>query len=167
MRGTVPAGTESGCPLRHRSSEPEARPPARRSAGIVQPVTAPPDPGLPATLVWAVRLLLLEAAGLAALTAYLIYLDLTAGEAGVAVAVALTVLAALAAVVVAALGRALARRAKGARGPAVVVQLMVIATGGFLLQTGPAWLGLLVMALGAGVGVLLVLPPSTRALGLD
>ena len=125
------------------------------------------DNALPATLAWAVRLIFLEAAGLAALTAYLIYLDLTADETSVIVAVVLTVLTALGAVIVAIVGRALARLARGARGPAIVVQLFVIAAGGFLLQTGPSWLGLLLMVLAAGAGLLIVLPPSTRALGLD
>jgi hypothetical protein len=129
-------------------------------------VTAP-DHAAPATLAWAVRLLSLEAIGLAALTGYLIYLDLTAHETRVVVAVALTVFTALGAVVVAIVARALARLARGARGPAVVVQLFVIASGGFLLQTGPLWLGLVLMALGLAIGVLVVLPPSTRALGLD
>jgi hypothetical protein len=129
-------------------------------------VTAP-DTGVPATLAWAVRLLFLEAAGLAALTAYLIYLDLTAERTSVAVAIALTVLTALGAVCVAIVGRALARLARGARGPAIVVQLFVLAAGGFLVQIGPLWLGLLLLALGVAVGLLIVLPPSTRALGLD
>jgi hypothetical protein len=114
-----------------------------------------------------VRLLFLEAAGLAALTAYLIYLDLTAEQTSVAVAIALTVLTALGAVCVAIVGRALARLARGARGPAIVVQLFVLAAGGFLVQIGPLWLGLLLLALGVAVGLLIVLPPSTRALGLD
>jgi chromate transport protein ChrA len=114
-----------------------------------------------------VRLLFVEAAGLAALTAYLIYLDLTAERTSVAVAIALTVLTALGAVCVAIVGRALARLARGARGPAIVVQLFVLAAGGFLAQIGPLWLGLLLLALGVAVGLLIVLPPSTRALGLD
>lgn len=128
-----------------------------------------PDRVLPATLAWAVRLLFLEAAGLAALTAYLLFLDLTSVTVSVVVVVAvvLTVLTALGAAAVAVVARALGRAARGARGPAIVVQLFGIAGGGFLLQTGPAWLGLLLMALGGAVGLLVVLPPSTRALGLD
>jgi hypothetical protein len=139
---------------------------ARYGARVTAPDPVSPAT-VPATLVWAVRLLLLEAAGLAGLTAYLIYLDLTADAQSVAVAVALTVLSALGAAVVVVVGRALARLARGARGPAIVVQLFVIAAGGFLLQTGPPWLGLVLMALGLAVGLLIVLPPSTRALGLD
>jgi hypothetical protein len=42
----------------------------------------------------------------------------------------------------------------------------VIASGGFLLQTGPAWLGLILMILGVAIGVLIVLPASTKALGV-
>ena len=125
-----------------------------------------PDSVAPATLVWAVWLLVLEFAGLVVLTGYLIFLDLTADTGSVPVAIALTVLAAIGAAFVFFVLRALRRLAAGARGPAIVIQLMVIATGGFLLQTGPAWLGLVLMALGVLVGLLIVLPPSTRALGV-
>ena len=121
----------------------------------------------PATLVWAVRLLFAEAVALVVLTAYLLVLDFTAEAGSIAVAVALTVFAAVAAVAVVFVARALARRASHARGPAIVVQLFVIASGGFLLQTGTAWIGALLMVLGVGVGLLCVLPPTTRALGLD
>lgn len=120
-----------------------------------------------ATLLWAVRLLFAEAAGLAVLTAYLLVLDLTAHAESVTLAIALTVFAAVGVVFVYLVARALGRRAAGARGPAIVVQLMVIASGGFLLQTGPAWGGLVLIALGALVGLLIVLPSSTRALGVD
>jgi hypothetical protein len=121
----------------------------------------------PTTLVWAVRLLFAEAVGLAALTAYLIVLDLTADAESVPVAIALTVLAAIGVAFVYFVARALAGRRSGARGPAIVIQLMVIASGGFLLQTGPLWGGLVLMVLGVLVGLLIVLPASTRALGVD
>ena len=121
----------------------------------------------PTTLVWAVRLLYLEFAALAALTAYLIVLDLTSEDVQVAMAVALTVLTALGAAAVFFVARGLSRRVRGARGPAIVVQLFTIAAGGFLLQVGPLWLGLVLMALGVVIGLLVVLPSSTRALGID
>ncbi|MEV4641554.1 hypothetical protein AB0J80_29840 [Actinoplanes sp. NPDC049548] len=127
----------------------------------------PPDVRSPATLAWAVRLLFAESAGLAVLTAYLVYLDLTAEAGSIAVAISLTVLAAIGAGTVFLVARALARRSARARGPAIVVQLFVIATGGFLLQTGPAWAGVAMMVLGVGVAVLCLLPPTTTALGLD
>jgi hypothetical protein len=122
---------------------------------------------IPATLLAAVWLLYLECAGLAGLTVYLVVLDLTTGDLQVAMAVALTVLAALAAATVFLVARGLRRLSVRARGPAIVVQLFVIAAGGFLVQVHPLWLGLLLMALGALAGVLIVLPPSTRALGVD
>jgi uncharacterized membrane protein len=125
------------------------------------------DSPTPASLAWAVRLLLLEGAGLAALTAYLVIRLLTTENVQVGVAVALIVRAALAAAAVVVVARTLARRRPGARGPAIMVQLLVIASGGFLLQTGPGWLGVLLMALGLAVGLLIVLPSSTRALGVD
>jgi hypothetical protein len=126
-----------------------------------------PDSVAPATLIWAVRLLYLQAVALTGLTAYLIYLDLTADTGSVGPAIGLTVFAAVGVVFVVLVARALSRRRLGARGPAVVIQLMVIATGGFLVQTGPAWLGVALLILGAVVGVLIVLPASTRALGVD
>lgn len=119
----------------------------------------------PLTLVAAVWLMFAEAVGLAVLTAYLIVLDFTADAASVPLAIALTVSAAIGVAFVYIVARALARRRLGARGPAVLIQLMVIASGGFLLQTGPVWGGIVLMLLGALVGLLTVLPPSTRALG--
>jgi hypothetical protein len=121
----------------------------------------------PATLLWAVWLLYLQSAGLAGLTVYLLVLDLTSGDVQVGMAAALTVLAALGAVSVFYVGRALGRLRAGARGPAIVVQLFVIAAGGFLIQVHPLWLGVLMMALGVLTGLLIVLPASTRALGVD
>jgi hypothetical protein len=121
----------------------------------------------PPTLLWAVRLLYLQCAALAGLTVYLVVLDLTSDDVQVGVALALTVLVALAAVSVFYVARALGRLRAGARGPAIVVQLFVIAAGGFLIQVDPLWLGVVMMALGVLTGLLIVLPPSTRALGVD
>jgi hypothetical protein len=121
----------------------------------------------PATLLWAVRLLYLESAGLVGLTVYLLVLDLTSDDVQIGVAAALTVLAALAAVSVFFVARALDRLAAGARGPSIVVQLFTIAAGGFLIQVHPLWLGVVLMVLAVLTGVLIVLPPSTRALGVD
>jgi hypothetical protein len=120
-----------------------------------------------ATLLWAVRLLFAEAAGLAVLTAYLLVQDVMGNAESVPVAIALTVMAAIGVVFVYLVARALGRRSAGARGPAVFIQLMIIASGGFLLQVGPAWAGLLLIALAVLVGLLIVLPSSTRALGVD
>lgn len=121
----------------------------------------------PATLVWAVRLLYLQCAGLAGLTVWLVILTVTSTLDAVGVAVALIVLAALGAASVFLVARALGRRAVHARGPAIVVQLFVIAAGGFLVQVHPLWLGVTLLVFGVLVGVLVVLPPTTRALGVD
>ncbi len=121
----------------------------------------------PATLVWAVRLLFAEAVALVVLAGYLLVLDFTGDLTSLTVAIALTGFVVVAAVVVVLVARALARRSSHARGPAIVVQLFVIASGGFVLQTGTAWIGALLMAFGIGVGLLCVVPPTTRALGLD
>jgi hypothetical protein len=121
----------------------------------------------PATLVWAVRLLYLQCAGLAGLTVWLMIVTVTSTLDAVAVAIALIVLAAVGAVSVFFVARALGRRAVHARGPAIVVQLFVIAAGGFLVQVHPLWLGLVLLAWGVLTGVLVVLPPTTRALGVD
>lgn len=120
-----------------------------------------------ASLDWGVRLLYLQSVGMAGLTAYLIVLDLTAARADLGVAASLTVMAALAAVVIFFVARALGRRKVRARGPAVVVQLFTLATGGFLIQVGPLWLGVLLLGLAAITAVLLLLPGSSRALGVD
>ena len=119
------------------------------------------------TLVWGVRLLYLQSAGLAALTAYLIVLDLTRDDVVVAIAASLTVMAALAALAVFAVARALGRRKVRARGPAVVVQLFLLATGGFLVQYGTLWAGVALLILGAVTAALILVPPSSRALGVD
>lgn len=121
----------------------------------------------PASLTWAVRLLWLESAALAGLTAYLLVLDVVSRHINLGMAAALTVLAAVAAVSVFYVGKALGRLAAGARGPAIVVQLFGIAAGGFLIQVHPVWLGVVIIVLAVVTGLLIVLPASTRALGVD
>ncbi|MFC3991755.1 hypothetical protein [Actinoplanes siamensis] len=120
-----------------------------------------------ASLDWAVRSLYLQSVGLAGLTAYLMILDLTSGGVDAGVAISLTVMAALAAGAVFLVARALGRRKVRARGPAVVVQLFLLATGGFLVQVGPLWLGVVLLIFAAVTAVLVLLPASGRALGVD
>lgn len=120
----------------------------------------------PATLRAAAGLVLLEAAGVAAVTAYLLWQDLTSKATDVRIAIGVTLFALLAVVVLAAVGRALARRRSGARGPAVVLQLMVMVVGYYMVQGGLTWAGAVLIALGLITGGLIVSPPTTRALGL-
>ncbi|MEH1123568.1 hypothetical protein V6V89_03735 [Micromonospora sp. CPCC 206061] len=124
------------------------------------------SPSLPRALRWAVWLLTGEAAVLALITAYLVYEDLTATATSLAGALIVTGFAATGALLVFLLARALAARRSGARGPAIVVQLMFLPVGYFMIQGGLAWLGVPVLALALLVGGLLVSPSTTKALGL-
>ncbi|MDG4823058.1 hypothetical protein O7635_14480 [Asanoa sp. WMMD1127] len=125
----------------------------------------PAEPA-PTTLRAAVWLLFAEGAGMVGLTAYLAYELLTADAVGLASAAMLTVFAALGAVALFLLGRTLGQGRAGARGPAIVLQLMLCAVGYYMIQGGLAWLGFLLIALGLGVCGLLLAPASTRALGV-
>ncbi|MET8043565.1 hypothetical protein ABZU25_22210 [Micromonospora sp. NPDC005215] len=136
------------------------------SPGIVARVTIDSAP-FPVTLRWAVRLLWAEAAVVGLIAAWLVWADLTASTTDLASALLVTVFAIGAAVVLWALGRALSRRRAGARAPAIVLQLMLLPIGWFMIQGGLGWLGVPLMALGLGVGWLLVSPPTTRALGFE
>lgn len=124
------------------------------------------SPSLPGALRWAVWLLIGEAAVLALLTAFLVYEDLTATATSMAGALIVTGFAAVGALLVFLLARALAARKAGARGPAIVVQLMFLPVGYFMIQGGLAWVGVPVIALALLVGGLLVSPSTTKALGL-
>jgi hypothetical protein len=127
---------------------------------------APPDTA-PATLLLAVTLLRVQAAGLAVVTAYLIYQDVIGEATSLGVAIALTCFAALAAAGVALLARALARRSSAARGPAIVVQLMLLVVSYYMLQADLLGVAVPLITLALVTGVALLAPPTTRALGLD
>ncbi len=127
------------------------------------PVGVTPNPS---TLRAAVALILLEAAGAALLTAYLAWRDLTGAARDIGVAIGVTLFALLATVVLASVGRALARRRSGARGPAVVLQLMIMVVGYYMAQSPLTGAGIALIALGLVTGGLIVSPPTTRALGL-
>jgi hypothetical protein len=124
------------------------------------------SPALPSTLRWAVWLLIGEAAVVALVAAYLVYEDLTGTANDIVVALVVTLFAIGGAALLFLLARALGRRRGGARGPAVVLQLMLLPIGYFMIQGGLAWAGVPIIAVAATVGVLLVTPSSTKALGL-
>jgi hypothetical protein len=121
----------------------------------------------PITLRVAVWLIRLEAVAAGVVTAYLVWQDLTVRTADLAAAIGVTVFALLAVAVLGTVGHALARRRAGARGPAVVLQLMVIVIGYYMTQGGLTWPGVVLIVLGLITGGLVVSPPTTRALGLD
>jgi hypothetical protein len=120
----------------------------------------------PATLRWAIWLLLAEAVALGLLTLYLGYEVLTSTAADLTSALLITAFAALGALVLVLIARALGNLRPAARAPAIVLQLMLLPVGYYMIGGGLAWLGVPLMALGIGVSVLLVSPPTTRALGL-
>ena len=114
-----------------------------------------------ATLVWAVRLLAAEAAALFLLVIFLAYEGLTAAAGSAPGALAVTLYAALMAALMGGLGWMLWRRRAWARGPAIVLQLLLVPIG-YTMVSGGLWLGLVVMAVGlCGAGTLLA--PATRA----
>lgn len=120
----------------------------------------------PATLRWAVRLLLLEGAGLAALTLFFVYLDLTASWTAAKMALSSTGYLALMTVLFIAIGVALHRRRRWARGPGIVTQMLQMPIGWTMLTHGAPWLGGPLFALGLA-GAILLFAPSTRiALGV-
>ena len=124
------------------------------------------SPTLPGTLRWAVWLLMGEAAAVALVAAYLVYEDLTGTANNLGVALMVTAFAAAGAALLFVLARALASCRAGARGPAIVLQLMLLPIGYFMIQGGLAWAGVPIIAIAVAVGALLVTPRSTKALGL-
>jgi hypothetical protein len=124
------------------------------------PPTAP-------TLRLAVALLAVQAAALAVVVGVLIYEDLTKTPTSTRGALLVTLFAVIMTGVLAGLAWALHRRRRWARGPAIVLQLLLIPIGFTMASGGAAWLGAPAILLGlAGAGALLA--PATRAaLGMN
>lgn len=139
---------------------------ATAGSGIVAGVSDKPFEPAPSTLRGAVWLLFAEAAGLAVITLYLAYEDLTADASDLASALFLTLFAALGAAALFLLGRTLSRGKAGARAPAIVLQLMLLPVGYYMIQGDLAWLGVPLIALGLLVCGLLLAPASSKALGV-
>jgi hypothetical protein len=135
-----------------------------RSGSGGHPAPSTPEPPEPAagTLRWAIVVLTAETVALAALVAFLLYADLTAPADNVRGAVGVTLYPAVIAAVLGFLTLSLHRRRAWARGPAVVLNLLMLPIGYSLTVGGLPWLGLPVMAVGVcGAGLLVA--PSTRA----
>ena len=112
-------------------------------------------------------LVLVQAAGLALLTLFLVYLDLTAKSATVAMALSTTAYVALMTAAFAFVGISLARRKRWARGPAIVIELLQVPIGYTMLTNGLPAVGAPVLILGLlGAGVLLA-PATRKEIGLD
>jgi hypothetical protein len=127
----------------------------------VTPSTGP----APATLRGAVALLLAEAVAVAVVAGFLGYEDATSSGIG-SQAVAVTGFAVVMAIVPGVLGWSLARRRAWARGPAVVLELMLLPIGWYMVAGGLAWLGVPVFILGLLGAGLLVMPATREALGV-
>lgn len=114
------------------------------------------------TLRWAVRLLVLETAALVALLVFLVYVDLTSRAQSLTQALGLTLYIAVLAGLLGLFTWSLWRRRRWARGPAVVLNLLLLPIGYTMAGSGLAWLGVPVMVVGiCGAGLLVA--PSTRA----
>ncbi|NJC66695.1 hypothetical protein HC028_19600 [Planosporangium flavigriseum] len=111
-------------------------------------------------------MLLAQAVVVALIVAFLVYKDITARVVVLRDALIVTGFTVLVAVVLAALGWALSRRRAWARGPAVVMELMLLPIGWFMISGGLAWLGVPVLALGLVGAGLLVAPATREALGV-
>jgi hypothetical protein len=125
----------------------------------------PAEPGS-RTLRWAVVLLAIQTVGLVAIVGWLSYADLASPSQSTASAVGLTVFVALWAALLGGLAWALWRLRSWARGPAIVLELLLVPIGYSMASNGLPWVGVPVLLLGlTGAGLLLA--PSTRAaLGL-
>jgi hypothetical protein len=150
MAGTVPRGYRSN---RYR----------RRT---VTDVTDRPGP-TPGSLRWAVRLVTAEAVAVTLVFGYVVYL--TARATGTVPAEHAVLVVGFAAVMAGLLwlfGWALSRRQGWARGPAVVLELMLLPIGYFMVAAGLLWAGIPICALGLVGAGLLVAPTTREALGV-
>jgi hypothetical protein len=125
-----------------------------------------PKTGDPASLRWAIWLLLIEAAGLVVATVLVAYYAATQPRVGVGSTIVSVAVVFGLAVVLALLGRQLRRHQAWARGPSIVLEMLLIPIGYYMIAGGVPWLGVPVLVLGvAGAGLLLA-PSSREALGI-
>jgi len=118
-------------------------------------------PREPATLRFAVWMLAGEAIALFAVLLFLFYQDLTGTADTAQGAIAVTLYAAMFTAVLGGLAWALHRRRAWARGPAIVLQMLLIPIGYTMATSGLPALGVPVILTGlVGAGTLLA--PSTR-----
>jgi hypothetical protein len=126
----------------------------------------PSTPATRPTLVWAVRLLVGQAVALAALTVFLVYQDLTASADSAGIALGVTLYCAMMALLLGWFARALSRLRSWARGPAIVLELLLVPIGLSMNTSGLWWLGLVLIAVGLGGAGTLIAPATRAALGM-
>src|SRR3954465_15858447 len=111
---------------------------------------------VPPSLRWAVGILAAQAVALVAVVVFLAVADLGGDAGSVRGAVGVTLYAALLAVALSGLTWALWKRRSRGRGPAIVVELLLLPIGYTMATGGLAWPGIAVMAVGlAGAATLL------------
>ena len=119
------------------------------------------------TLRWAVRLLAVEALGLVALAIYVAWATLaktTTSKQGAGALLALIIVGVL---IVAGLSRALSNLKTWARGPAIVLELLLLPIGYTMITNDLAYVGIPVVLVGLFGAGLLLAPATRAALGLD
>ncbi|MBO0871217.1 MAG: hypothetical protein J2P15_21905 [Micromonosporaceae bacterium] len=121
---------------------------------------------MPTTLRWAVWLLYLEAAAAVVLAAVLGYAVATQPAVSLSSALATVGFTVGLAVLLAALGLLLSRRRSPARGPAIVLELLLLPVGYYMVTGGVAWFGVPVILLGLACSVLLFAPSTREFLGI-
>ncbi len=120
-------------------------------------------PTAPAITLWvAIGALLVEALGALAAVALLVAAAFAGPSVSTVSAIATIVVTLLLALLFAALARLLARRSRGARGPALVLQLLLLPIGWYVTSGGTPWVGVPMLVV-AGLGALALLAPGTRA----
>ncbi|MGA8116547.1 MAG: hypothetical protein WCA46_23060 [Actinocatenispora sp.] len=121
---------------------------------------------LPSTLKTAIGLLWAQGVALLALGIWLAVASLVGHPTERGASITEAVIAVVLAVLLGSLGWWLAQGRSWARGPAIVLQLMLLPVGYFMITGGVAWAGVLVIALGLGTAALLIAPASRESLGI-
>ncbi|NUT36057.1 MAG: hypothetical protein HOV79_23625 [Hamadaea sp.] len=119
----------------------------------------------PTTLHAAVALLLVQAVAVAGITLFLVYADLTASGADQKLAWAVTGTAFLIAAFLGLLARSVSRHRRWARDLAVALDMIFLAPVYYMFEGGMPWLGVIVGLVTVATIVLLIAPPTNRAVG--
>lgn len=122
---------------------------------------------LPVTLKVAVGLLCAQGLALVVLGVWLAVVTLGGARTSLGASITEALVCVALGVLMGVLAYSLAAGRRWARGPALVLELMLLAVGYFMITAGVVWAGVLVIALGLGVGVLLVLPSTRESLGIE
>lgn len=138
---------------------PQPEPPMRDGAQRIRADALPP------LLRWAVWLLGAQAAGLFAVVVFLLVADLSATGPSLRGGILVTSYAAIMVIVLGGLSWALLRRRGWARGPAIVLELLLLPVGYYMATGGVPLLGIPIMAIGLATAIALLAPSTREALG--